>query len=177
MKLYHFTSLFHLPQIMEDGYLKVTESNASFSRTHAAPDVVWLTANPSPSKETSLLGSCVDKMQVRIEVEVDAVRYRRWAQNQNVAPEVVRRLNRTGGGQASNWFVTEQEVQFESWNRIEIYDKKSEQWIEFFNQNDNEERTLARATYWAKSFAAWKVAREKILGSLRYTNYDQLESA
>lgn len=177
MKLYHFTSLFHLPQIMEDGCLKVTESNASFARTHVAPDVVWLTANPSPSKEESLLGSSVDKTQVRIEVDVEAVRYRRWAQNNSVAPEVVRRLNRTGGGQASNWFVTEQEVHGESWNRIEIFDKKSGQWLEFYNKNDSTEKFIARAAYWAKNLVAWKEARQKILSSLRYINYEQLESA
>lgn len=177
MKLYHYTSLFHLPQILEDGYLSVTESNASFSRTHAAPDVVWLTANPSSSKEASLRGSCVDKTQVRIEVDVDAVRYRRWAQKHNVAPEVVRRLNKTGGDQANNWYVTERQVQRESWNRIEIYVPRMEKWIEFYNKNDNDEKSLARAAYWSKSLEQWKEARQKFLNSLRYTNYEQLESA
>lgn len=47
MRLYHLTSLYHLPAILTSGYLKVTESNVSLvpHETHKGPDVVWLTSS------------------------------------------------------------------------------------------------------------------------------------
>lgn len=96
MRLFHYTSLFHLPQILEDGYLDVTESNASMTETNAAPDVVWLTNNPGAAKETSLDGGGISKKQVRIEVNVSATRYRQWAKNHNISERIVRALNSSG---------------------------------------------------------------------------------
>lgn len=44
--LYHYTCLEHLPKILFSGFLKTTESNVSIERSHAGPDVVWLTTDP-----------------------------------------------------------------------------------------------------------------------------------
>jgi hypothetical protein len=40
--LYHFTSRYHLPFILQSGYLDITESNYSFTKAGLYP-VVWLT--------------------------------------------------------------------------------------------------------------------------------------
>jgi hypothetical protein len=48
MRLYHFTSSHHWPAIQTTGILTVTESNISERRSHAGPDVVWLTDDPRP---------------------------------------------------------------------------------------------------------------------------------
>lgn len=42
--LYHFTCAYHLPQILQDGYLKLTESNLRYPEKMYKP-VVWLTTS------------------------------------------------------------------------------------------------------------------------------------
>ena len=163
MRLFHYTSLFHLPQILEDGYLKVTESNASMTRTHAAPDVVWLTTNPSPGNEESLDGCSFSKKQVRFEVDVPASRYRQWAKNNNVSPKLVQRLNYTGGGQANNWYVIERPVTKEEWSRIDIFVAEIQQWVNFYNKYESEELQALKANELAPIVARWKEERKQIM--------------
>jgi hypothetical protein len=57
MKLYHFTSPYHLPAILDADRLTVTESNISNTREHKGPDVVWLTDDPEPSHHTKRFSS------------------------------------------------------------------------------------------------------------------------
>ena len=45
--LYHFTSRFHLPFILETGYLTLTTSNFNLEKADLFP-VVWLTSSQTP---------------------------------------------------------------------------------------------------------------------------------
>jgi len=131
MKLYHFTSIYHLATIMEDGFIKTTESNADFLIDHAETDVVWLTSNKNPQSEISLEGSIVDKKQVRLTVNINAIQYLQWAKKNNVDDFTIHMLDSTGGGQARKWFVVERPVLQSEWVMVELFDSQSQKWVEY----------------------------------------------
>lgn len=83
MKLYHLTSIYHLPVIMASGYLKVTESNVSLipHEEHKGPDVVWLTTSQRPGQGWASMRdhlAFVDKTRVIFEVDVPDDVVRPW---------------------------------------------------------------------------------------------------
>ena len=131
MNLYHYTSIYHLLGLLESNQIKTTESNASFRIEHLAADVVWLTSNASPSFEASLLGSFVDKKQVRITVDVPAVPYMEWAKENNVSREVIRQLDQFGGKQKKNWHVIERPIPSLEWKQIDLYDYDKSRWVPY----------------------------------------------
>lgn len=65
--LYHYTSMVHLPRILQAGFLKLTESNLRLDRVGYKP-VVWLTEDSNVVGH-GLEGSSVDKTEVKITVE------------------------------------------------------------------------------------------------------------
>ena len=129
MKLYHYTSILHLIKILEEGYLKTTESNADSIIEHAKADVVWLTSNKNPLSEKSIENMYIDKKQVKFTVNMNAVQYLQWAKNNNVDEEVVGMLNYAGGGQSKKWFVTEEPIYKSRWLQIELYDYSLNRWV------------------------------------------------
>lgn len=131
MTLYHFTSTYHLSNIIKDGLIKTTESNASFLANHVAEDVVWLTSNKNPQREASLSGSIVDKKQVRITVNINAQHYFLWAKQNNVSEETLSILDSTGGGQANKWFVVNRLIPRSQWQEIEVFDYQTEKWVKY----------------------------------------------
>jgi hypothetical protein len=117
--LYHFTSAFHLPAILESGYLKTVESNVSFKREHAGPDVVWLTTSPTPEAGNGLQGSAVDKSEIRFTVEVDkrsVHKWREWAKARGSSPDAMAILARAGG--SNSWRVVAAPIRAESWVEV-----------------------------------------------------------
>ena len=122
MILYHFTSPEHLPKILEAGYLKVTESNLSRTRTHAGPDVVWLTRNPEAAANNWWQVSgrrSVDKVGIRFTVDVpkrEAVRWWEWARRRGIDPGWARTLAEVGG--SGSWYVIERTVPAAEWTGI-----------------------------------------------------------
>jgi hypothetical protein len=86
MKLYHFTCVEHLASIQRDDLIITTESNVSFEREHAGPDVVWLSSDPGrPPRDSWTHGSYYDKTRIRITVDVpDAVK---WAELKRLTTE------------------------------------------------------------------------------------------
>jgi len=104
MRLFHMTSIYHLPIILSSGYLKLTESNISLIpwEEHAGPDVVWLTtssrpgqgwADPKPGFEY------VDKTRIIFDVEVpdDALHHWwEWAIEHGSTEHHMRALAATG---------------------------------------------------------------------------------
>lgn len=124
MKLYHFTSEFHLPLIMSDGFLKLTESNIGSPRSdllpygeHIGPDVVWLTDLP----EASTLGiddSFFNKLKVRFTVEIEAESWQKFAKRHNINRKWYRILDETGGFTAKNWFISEKPIFAKDWLEI-----------------------------------------------------------
>ena len=119
MKLYHFASAGRLAQIMDDGYLKVTESNMSRTREHAGPDVVWLTSDPDPSAQPWKSGAPVDKTAVRFTVDVpkrEAQRWRGWATRRGIDPRWLKNIAASGG--SGRWYVIERPVPRAEWIEI-----------------------------------------------------------
>jgi hypothetical protein len=113
MKLYHYTSLYHLPLIKAAGYLKLVESNIGSPDKrfppygeHVGPDVVWLTESPSP-KGHGLGGASVDKRAVRIEVDIeDAIRWREFANKHGINRDWYRIMDMSGEYTARYWWVS-----------------------------------------------------------------------
>lgn len=110
--LYHYTSRQHALRIIASGTLRTTESNVSFRRTHAGPDVVWLTTEPTPVLGHGLHGSGYDKTRVRITVRVpvsEVHEWEPWARKHLSTNRTIETLARTGGG-SETWRVVEREI-------------------------------------------------------------------
>src|SRR5690349_14561976 len=104
MRLWHFTSAAHLRHIMDDGVLRVTESNIgapddaarlfpgqAFRRVgeHVGPDVVWFVNVPEPKFGNMLLNdhTTVDKRLVRFTCDVpdiDVWWWPEWSREQGI---------------------------------------------------------------------------------------------
>jgi hypothetical protein len=119
MKLYHFTCVEHLASIQRDDLIITTESNVSFEREHAGPDVVWLSSDPGrPPRDSWTHGSYYDKTRIRITVDVpDAVK---WARTRDVERDARRGLILAGGGTHDDWYVVERAITVDEF--IEIAD-------------------------------------------------------
>ncbi|MCJ2015530.1 hypothetical protein [Methylobacterium sp. J-076] len=114
MRLYHFTSLGHLPVILATGGLWRGEvpllDGSRITRAN------WLTSDPDPGGH-GLDGSEVDKRAVRIEMEFgprEAYPWLRFASTRAgyLEPQLVEELVRTGGGQrkARSWYVYPRQI-------------------------------------------------------------------
>lgn len=134
MKLYHFTSEFHLPRILAAGFLMTTESNVGSPYPghdpygdHAAAPVVWLMDDPEgPFRYNhGLAGAAVDKKRIRFTVEVDAVRWLNWQPAMDMHPEWRKNFLAVSGGliSARRWYVSEESILQEDW--LEILDMKT----------------------------------------------------
>lgn len=125
MILYHFTSLYHLPKIEADGVIRPTESNFSRTTPNAGPPVVWLTDLPDMGDVShGLEGSLYDKKQVRIAVNVPAIRWLDWPPALSKMPGDVRdSLIHWGGGMeaAVHWFVLPGRIPASRWGDIHIF--------------------------------------------------------
>ena len=117
--LYHFTSVHHLSHIKADGFLKATESNLSFLREHAGPDVVWFLDTPTADDAPhGLVNAYVDKKAVRISVRAVGERWLDWVVRQpGFDADTMDILIRTGGGDeaAAHWWVVEGKVRASAW--------------------------------------------------------------
>lgn len=127
--LFHFTALGHLPTIVDAGFLKLTESNASRLRTHAAPPVVWLTTTPIAGTKHGLNagvnepGTAADKTRVRFEVDVpDAEPWLGSELYHQTEPAWRRTLISTGGGMAAarTWWMAPSVIPAERWISLEV---------------------------------------------------------
>lgn len=124
MRLYHFTSLGHLPVILATGGLwrgeiPVGDGEHSLRGT-------WFTTDPDP-RGHGLDGSSADKREVRIVVVT--ARNDRWvehwltfARKKRVHPDVVEEMTRTGGGKrkAETWYVYPQLIPVSDFRAIEL---------------------------------------------------------
>lgn len=146
MKLYHLTSIYHLPVIMSSGYLKVVESNVSLipHEEHKGPDVVWLTTSPRPGQGWAEMRehlAFVDKTRVIFEVDIadDIVHpWYDWARAHGSDEHSMRALAASGdervpkrrgnlyepSGDAAleraraEWYVVERAVPWLEWERV-----------------------------------------------------------
>ena len=127
-ELYHFTCPYHLPAIFRSGRLLPTESNISAERTHAGPDVVWLTRRPmaqhvsSYDQERGAYWPETDKSRIRITVCVppgEAQHWPKWSRDQGIAEWFYDALARAGGNDAPNWYVVARAIPQAEWLAID----------------------------------------------------------
>ena len=106
IRLYHYTSMWHLPYIISDGAL----SRGNVPTTHATGfNAVWFTTDDAPKHGDHGLFSAVDKTGVRIAVDFDfdtEDRLVKWSDfaAECVTPQWARSLDETGGGKAHTWY-------------------------------------------------------------------------
>ena len=114
--LYHYTSMFHLPQILASGYLKLTESNLlmptsnenvlPMERTLYKP-VVWLTSSIDPSGHGLISTYGVNKKEVRITIR-DRKHYQPWlvwSRNNRINKSWAKKLELDRN--PNSWFISE----------------------------------------------------------------------
>lgn len=124
MRLYHYTSLGHLPHILK--------SDLSRGEVFIGPRAelnyrgVWLTTDPVASEGHGLSGSTVDKRAVRITIDFDdgdpdLYHWLPWSKGKLGAVPMAM-LIANGGGQkcAETWFVYSQPIAPERFAAVEI---------------------------------------------------------
>lgn len=119
MRLYHYTSTWHLPRNLAAKMLTVAESNFSSPLPgmpppgeHVGPDVVWLMKAQNRRTGLGLGGSSVDKTAVRITVEVpdhEVHHWPEWANYRGINKQWQRRLEKDM--YPFLWYVVERPVQ------------------------------------------------------------------
>jgi hypothetical protein len=113
MILYHYTSLHWLESIRIDGFIRPSEANASPTKRHATPDVVWLTTAKSIPADGWSRGGAFDKTAARLTVDVPIDAVMLWLPDyidRHDVPEWwVNALIESGGGydHAKTWWVHE----------------------------------------------------------------------
>lgn len=123
MRLYHFTSLGHLPVILATGGL--WRGEVPVGSTGASLRATWLTTDPDPAGH-GLDGSSADKRAVRIAVDIaeDDVGLEHWLTftKGKLSKDNIRYLVHTGGGmaKASTWYVYPAQIPPEAFQAVEL---------------------------------------------------------
>ena len=127
MRLKHYTSVLHLPYILQSGSIKVCESNIGAPRgriahegpagPHAGPDVAWFTVGDYEGTAASPVPGSRPKDDVVFEVEVDdAHHWPEWARLQGINEQWYRILAEMGN--PDEWYIVERPVPREQWQRV-----------------------------------------------------------
>jgi hypothetical protein len=126
--LYHFTIPSrdgHLGSILRDGEIRTTESNCSFKREHAGPDVVWLLDVPTAALADHGLGDdqgLYAKRLGRVTVEVpDAMRWSSFCIRHRVSRGTMTALAASGGWGSKAWWVLERPIPHSEWVAVDRY--------------------------------------------------------
>ena len=130
--LYHYTAEYHLPSILEEKKLRLSESNLknyakqgydweAYNRGELKlyKPVVWMTEAEEPDVESIGLYSAVDKTAIKITIKKQAYfkKWKQWSRANGIEKEWARILER---GKAANiWWISELEVPFSGIVRIE----------------------------------------------------------
>ena len=117
--LYHYTSHLHLPVIIDSGFLKLTESNASFKIENAAPQVVWLTQESYAKTPPKMLGVYKSAFRFIIERPDDAQRADKWLKKNGASEFTMDILERSGGAKLSTMYVVPRVIPSDEWVRLE----------------------------------------------------------
>lgn len=135
MKLYHYTAIYHLQQILKDRLIKTTASNLlepvnlrienhnMVSDTDHYKPVVWFSSELDfdSAIKNGLDGSALDKTEVAIEIDTSGpqlfFKWDEWAQQNGIKEAWFERLKRTGPNWRT-WYVSENPVRITSTTRI-----------------------------------------------------------
>ncbi len=111
--LYHFTTKAHLPSILREGKLRLTDSQVSGDEPGTVIGAVWFLDTPTCDwADHGLSGSIWDKREVRLTVRTrDAVPWVPWARSRmtdKTSRIWYEATVNTGGGPdaAAHWWVT-----------------------------------------------------------------------
>lgn len=117
--LYHYTSTYHLSQILESNYLKLTEGNLS-KEIENYKDVVWLTDMKEPNAfDLGLDGSPVDKTEIRITIaRKNSFKYWKvWSRKNKIDKDWAKILEKDR--KPNNWWISEKIITTEDFLLIE----------------------------------------------------------
>jgi len=139
MLLYHFTSRFHSPLIIKDGYLKLTESNLIaptkeemqkyeqemeqgkyvYNRDDLYKPVVWLTNIPDP-KNQGLEGGCFNKSEIMFTLRKKEhyQKWIEWSRRNGIKKQWAEALER--GRNPESWYISEKIIPLTRDNIIKI---------------------------------------------------------
>lgn len=130
--LYHYTAMYHLPSILEDGHLRLAESNLKDHRKTGFDaeaynagtwplykPVVWMTEADEPSAEKMGLYSAVDKTEVKITIKKQAwfKKWKDWSKANNINREWAQQM--FGGYDSHMWWISELVVTMDCIVKIE----------------------------------------------------------
>ena len=118
--LYHFTSRYHLPLILKDGFLMLTESNLRepepgqkianvFNNDNLYKPVVWL-SRTADAGNCAVMSASVDKSEILITLR-ERTHYQNWtiwSKNNRIKSSWAKRLTRAYN--PNSWYVSEQIV-------------------------------------------------------------------
>ena len=115
---YHFTCSFHLPDIMESGFLNLSESIFSFEQMEDNP-VVWLTASPSPENNGLLFDDNIpdflNKTHIRFTIRSRPYikQWDAWSDAIGIDAQQKQRLILSASAENTyeNWYISEQPIQ------------------------------------------------------------------
>lgn len=127
--LYHYTSKHHLPMIMKDGFLQLTESNLIEPKSYqdAVPKelsqlykpVVWLTTTET-AQGNGLEGSVLNKHEIRITLR-KREHYENWvlwSKNNRIKSSWFKKLSRVGN--PNSWYISEEIIPLNSEELLKI---------------------------------------------------------
>ena len=127
MTLYHYTSLYHLRQILDTGYIKLTASNllqpvaprlvngVFVDETDNYKPVVWLTdtLDFGTAKANGLVGGMFDKTEVAIVIENATLKdfkyWVRWAKDNRMDKAWFKALT-SDTPNFRSWYITEKPI-------------------------------------------------------------------
>lgn len=131
MPLHHFTSIRHLPGIINTGAILPTESNIGApwptkgghpSGKNAGPDVVHLLDIPNPDTfGHGLGGSSTGKTQVRFTITGTAIPWGSWSWVEEMDPKWRAALEESAGpGASEHWLVVPASIRAKRWAALSL---------------------------------------------------------
>ena len=125
MKLYHFTSVRHMKEILKNGVLRTTYSD--IQPDGAGPAVVWLTSNPNAKQgwtEREVPNFLFEKYGIRITVEIsekEAHRYPEWSREMGIHSKWFK-LYTERDSDFGNWRVVTRPIGRSEWRDVEMWE-------------------------------------------------------
>jgi len=125
LRLYHFTSVRHVKEILKSGVIRTTYSD--IQPDGAGPAVVWLTSNPKPKQgwtESEVPNFLYEKYGIRITVEVpekEAHQYPEWSRKMGIDPKWLK-LYTERDSDFGNWHVVTRAIGRSDWRDVEMWE-------------------------------------------------------